>query len=154
MLKNYDYSPLHYRLMHAMLQPALEMEWASEAGVRRVYPSPQSSLVTWPRFVRLGNVTAWGGYVTTWNDSLCGAKTAGLISKCKPCSPGRKVAHWSNDHWAGEFGMRTHHGGRCRDGHSYQVGVISIPPTNFTAIDEYVNMWTRSETCWATHWWS
>ena len=29
---NYDYSPLHYRLMHAMVQPALETEWASEAG--------------------------------------------------------------------------------------------------------------------------
>jgi len=26
MLKNYDYSPLHYRLMHAMVQPALETE--------------------------------------------------------------------------------------------------------------------------------
>jgi len=25
-LKNYDYSPLHYRLMHAMVQPALETE--------------------------------------------------------------------------------------------------------------------------------
>ena len=24
MLKDYDYSPLHYRLMHAMVQPALE----------------------------------------------------------------------------------------------------------------------------------
>ena len=33
--------------------------------------------------------------MTKWSDSLCGAKTAGLIiSKCKPCSPGRKVAHW------------------------------------------------------------
>jgi hypothetical protein len=26
MLKDYDYSPLHYRLMHAMVQPALETE--------------------------------------------------------------------------------------------------------------------------------
>ena len=25
-LKDYDYSPLHYRLMHAMVQPALETE--------------------------------------------------------------------------------------------------------------------------------
>jgi hypothetical protein len=25
-LKYYDYSPLHYRLMHAMVQPALETE--------------------------------------------------------------------------------------------------------------------------------
>ncbi len=40
-LKNYDYSPLHYCLMHAMVQPALKTEWASEAGVRRIYPSPQ-----------------------------------------------------------------------------------------------------------------
>jgi hypothetical protein len=28
--------------MHAMVQPALETEWASEAGVRRVCPSPQA----------------------------------------------------------------------------------------------------------------
>jgi hypothetical protein len=26
MLKDYDYSPLHYRLMHAMVQPALDTE--------------------------------------------------------------------------------------------------------------------------------
>jgi hypothetical protein len=27
--------------MHAMVQPALETEWVSDAGVRRVCPSPQ-----------------------------------------------------------------------------------------------------------------
>jgi hypothetical protein len=43
MLKDYDYSPLHSRLMHAMVQPALETEWVSEAGVRRVCPSPQEN---------------------------------------------------------------------------------------------------------------
>ena len=58
MLKDYDYSPLHYRLMHAMVQPALETECVTVAGVRRVCPSPQSSLATGPRFVRLGDVTA------------------------------------------------------------------------------------------------
>ena len=33
--------PLHYRLMHAMVQPTLETECVSEAGVCRVCPSPQ-----------------------------------------------------------------------------------------------------------------
>jgi hypothetical protein len=42
MLKDYDYSPLHYRLMHAMVQPALGTECVTVAGVRRVCPSPQS----------------------------------------------------------------------------------------------------------------
>ena len=41
MLKNYDNSPLHYHLMHAMVQPALETECVSESGVRRICPSPQ-----------------------------------------------------------------------------------------------------------------
>jgi hypothetical protein len=41
MLKDYDYSPLHYRLMHAMVQPALGPECVTVAGVRRVCPSPQ-----------------------------------------------------------------------------------------------------------------
>jgi hypothetical protein len=34
----------------------------------------------------------------------------------------------------------THHGGKCIDGCAYQAGVIRIPPTNFTFIDEYVNV--------------
>jgi hypothetical protein len=42
MLKDYDYSLLHYRLMHAMVQPALGTECVTVAGVRRVCPSPQS----------------------------------------------------------------------------------------------------------------
>jgi len=148
MLKNYDYSPLCYCLMHAMVQPALETEWVPMQACAASVPHHNQVLRL---DLGLLDLAMWLHEEDTWlrwSDSLCGAKTAGLILKCKPCSPGRK------DHWTGEFGVITHHGGRCSDGHSYHVGVISIPPTNITAIDEYVNMWARSETCQATSWWS
>jgi hypothetical protein len=79
--------------------------------------------------------------VTYWSDSLCSAKTAGLISKCKTLLPrekSRPLIKMITE--LGSLERETHHGGRCRDGCSYQAGVISIPPTNFTAIDEFINM--------------
>jgi hypothetical protein len=79
--------------------------------------------------------------VTKWSDSLCGAKTAGLILKCKTLLPrekSRPLIKMITE--LGSLERETHHGGRCRDERSYQAGVISLPPTNFTAIDEYINM--------------
>ncbi len=112
----------------------------SRAGVCCVCPSPQSSLATGPRFVRLSNTTAWGGYLTRQEGIVCVVpKQQGLVSNCKPCSPGRKVAHRSR--WSHAWGVwkgETHHGGKCIDGRMYQAGVFRIPPTNVPSPNENV----------------
>ena len=79
--------------------------------------------------------------MTKWSDSLCGAKTAGLISKCKTLLPREKSRPLIK--------MITELGSLDREP-TTEVGVvmdarikratISIPPTNFTDIDEYINM--------------
>jgi hypothetical protein len=43
-----------------------------------------------------------------------------------PAPQGEKLPIDQDDHCTGEFGVRPHHGGRCIDRHSYQVGVIRI----------------------------
>ncbi len=103
-----------------------------------ICPLPQLSLAIGPRFVRL---EVWLHEEDTWlkeGDSLCGAKTAGFsIKMWNPCSPGRKVAYWSG--WSQDWEVwkwEHHHGGRCIDRCLYQVGIIRIPPTNFTFTHE------------------
>jgi hypothetical protein len=70
---------------------------------------------------------------------LCGArKLQGLVPSANPAPQGEKSPIDQDDHRAGEFAVYATTEA-CGDGRVYQAGVIRLPPTNFTTIDDCVD---------------
>ena len=70
---------------------------------------------------------------------MCGArKLQGLVSSANPAPQGEKSPIDHDDHRAGEFAVYATTEA-CGDGRVYQAGVIRMPPTNFTIIDDCVD---------------
>ncbi len=67
-------------------------------------------------------------------------KTAGFsIEVQNPAPQGEKLPIDQDDHRAGEFAVDATTEA-CGDGRVYQAGIIRMPPTNFTAIDDCVDV--------------
>ncbi len=103
-----------------------------------VCPSSQSILATGPRFVWLN---LWLHEEDMWQKQkwsfVWWQNCRVYYRSANPAPHGEKLPIDQNDHWPREFGVKPHHGGRCIDGQSYQVGVIRIPPTNFTSNNQH-----------------
>ena len=70
---------------------------------------------------------------------MCGArKLQGLVSSANPAPQGEKSPIDHDDHRAGEFAVYVTTEA-CGNGRVYQAGVIRMPPTNFTIIDDCVD---------------
>ena len=109
---NYDYYPRKSPHAHhgAACSKNGMTKWFRFLGqtCAHICPSPQSSLATGPRFIRL---EAWLHEEVTWlkgGDSLRGAKTAGFSIKVQtPAPQGEKLSIDQDDHRTGEFGSEN-----------------------------------------------
>ncbi len=142
-----------YCLLHIMVQPALEMEWASlsvgQAGLRSA-SVPHHNQVLWLDLGLL-RLEAWLQEVDTWLEKVIVCvvpKLQGLVFQCKTLLPReKKLPINRDDHWTGEFAVIAHHRGWCIGGCVYQAGIIRTPCTNFT-FHLNIPKCTRSCTVW------